>query len=52
VIGDPPDYTALKNNQEEIKKYADKKRNEVEEYRIGDWVLLSTKDLNYQMKGR
>jgi len=43
---------ALKKNQEEMKKYADRKRSEVEEYRVGDWVLLSTKDLKYQMKGR
>jgi len=35
-----------------MKKYANKKRNKVEEYKVGDWVLLSTKDLKYQMKGR
>ena len=34
---------ALKKSQEEIRKYADRKRSEVEEYRVGDWVLLSTK---------
>jgi len=43
---------ALKKSQEEIRKYADRKRSEAEEYRIGDWLLLSTKDLKYQMKGR
>jgi len=42
----------LKKSQEKIKKYTNRKRSEVEEYRIGDWVLLSTKDLKYQMKGR
>jgi len=37
----------LKKSQEEIKKYANRKRSEVEEYRVGNWVLLSTKDLKY-----
>jgi len=40
----------LKKSQEEMRKYADRKRSEVEEYKVGDWVLLSTKDLKYQMK--
>jgi len=44
--------TALKKSQEEMRKYADRKRSEVEEYKVGDWVFLSTKDLKYQMKGR
>ena len=35
--------------QEDMKQYADRERGEVEEYRIGDLVLLSTKDLKYQM---
>ena len=35
-----------------MKKYADRHRGEVEEYRVGDLVLLSTKDLKYQMVGR
>jgi len=35
-----------------MKKFADKKRREGKEYRIGDLVLLSTKDLKWQMKGR
>jgi len=43
---------ALKKSHEKMKKYADRKRNEIEEYRVGDWMLLSTKDLKYQMKGR
>ena len=42
----------LKKSQEEMRKYTDRKRSKVEEYRVGDWVLLSTKDLKYQMKGR
>ena len=43
---------ALRKSQEEMKKYADRKRSEPEEYKVGDWVLLSTKDLKYQMQGR
>ena len=43
---------ALKKSQEEMKRYANRKRSKVEEYRVGDWVLLSTKDLKYQMKER
>jgi len=35
-----------------MKKYADKKRTEVNEYKVGDLVMLSTKDLKYQMVGR
>jgi len=35
-----------------MRKYTDRKRSKVEEYRVGDWVLLSTKDLKYQIKGR
>jgi len=35
-----------------MKWYADREREEVEEYRIGDLVLLSTKDLKYQMVRR
>jgi len=33
--------------QEEIKKYTDRKRAEVDEYKVGDLVMLSTKDLKY-----
>ena len=40
---------ALRKSQEEMKKYTDRKRNKPEEYKVGDWVLLSTKDLKYQM---
>jgi len=42
----------LKKSQKEMRKYTDRKRSKVEEYRVGDWVLLSTKDLKYQMKRR
>ena len=35
-----------------MKKYADKKRSNIEEYKVGDLVMLSTKDLKYQMVGR
>ena len=38
--------------QEEMKKFANRRRGEGEEYRVGDLVLLSTKDLKWQMKGR
>ena len=43
---------ALEKALEEMKKFADKKRGKREEYRVGDLVLLSTKDLKWQMKGR
>jgi len=43
---------ALGKVQEEIRKYADRKRGEVNEYKVGDLVMLSTKDLKYQMIGR
>jgi len=43
---------ALEKAQEEIKKFANRRRREEEEYRVGDLVLLSTKDLKWQMKGR
>ena len=43
---------ALKKAQEEMKKQADRKRGEVEEYRVGDLVLLNMKDLKWQMEGR
>jgi len=38
--------------QEEIKKYANKKRVEANKYKVGNLVMLSTKDLKYQMVGR
>jgi len=39
----------LRKSQEEMRKYADRKRSKPEEYKVGDWVLLSTKYLKYQM---
>ena len=42
----------LEKAQEEIKKYTDRKRVEVDEYKVGDLVMLSTKDLKYQMTGK
>jgi len=35
----------LEKVQEKMKKYTDKKQEEEEEYKVGDLVLLSTKDL-------
>jgi len=43
---------ALQKAQKDMKRYVDRKRGEVEEYRIGNLVLLSTKDLKYQMVRR
>ena len=37
---------------QEIKRYVDRKRAEVNEYKVGDLVILSTKNLKYQMAGR
>jgi len=42
----------LRKAQKEMKKYIDKKRVEVNEYKVGDLVMLSTKDLKYQMVRR
>jgi len=43
---------ALKKAQEDIRKYADRKRLDVDKYKVGDLVMLSTKDLKYQIVGR
>jgi len=43
---------ALGRVQEEMKKYADRKRGEVNNYKVRDLVMLSTKDLKYQMVRR
>ena len=43
---------ALGKAQADMKKYADKKRSDIEEYKVGDLVILSTKDLKYQMVGK
>jgi len=32
-----------------MKKYVDRKREKVNEYKVGELVILSTKDLKYQM---
>jgi len=42
----------LEKAQEDMKKYADKGRLEVNEYKVGDLVMLSTKDLKYQIVRR
>ena len=42
----------LSKAQEKIKKYIDKKREEVNNYKVGDLIMLSTKDLKYQMVGK
>ena len=44
--------TALEKAQEEIKKYANRKRMEIDKCKVGDLVMLSTKDLKYQMVKR
>jgi len=42
----------LGKTQKEMKKYMDRKREEVNNYKVGDLVMLSTKDLKYQMVRR
>ena len=43
---------ALEKAQEKMKKYIDRKRKKVNEYKVGDLVMLSTKDLKYQIIDR
>jgi len=43
---------ALAKAQEDMKKYVDRHRSEAVEYKVGDLVLLSTKDLKWQMISR
>jgi len=43
---------ALRKAQKEMKKQTDRHRGEVEEYKVGDMVLLSTRDLKWQMMER
>jgi len=43
---------ALKKTQEDMRKYANRKRSDVDEYKVGNLVMLSTKDLKYQMVRR
>jgi len=40
--------TALKKTQEEMKRYVDRGRKEIENWKKGDRVLLSTKDLVFK----
>jgi len=40
---------ALIKAQEKMRQYADRKRGEAVEYKVGDLVLLSTRDLKWQM---
>ena len=42
----------LKKAQEDMRRYADRKRSDIDEYKVEDLVMLSTKDLKYQMVGR
>ena len=42
----------LKKAQEDIRKYTNRKRSDIDEYKVGDLVMLSTKDLKYQMVER
>jgi len=37
----------LKKVQEDMSKYANRKRSDVDEYKVEDLVMLSTKDLKY-----
>ena len=39
---------ALRKTQKEIKRYTDRGRKETEKWKKEDWVLLSTKDLNFK----
>ena len=43
---------ALAKAQEDMRKYTDRHRTEAVEYKVGDLVLLSTKDFKCQMIGR
>ena len=43
---------ALGKAQADMEKYTDRKRSDMEEYKVGDLVMLSTKDLKYQMVRR
>jgi len=42
----------LEKAQKEIKKYMNRKRVKVDEYKVENLVMLSTKDLKYQMVRR
>jgi len=43
---------ALTKAQEDMKRYANRHRLDAVGYKVGDLVLLSTKDLKWQMVGR
>ena len=38
--------------QEEMKRYVDRKRTEVDKYKVENLVILNTKNLKYQVAGR
>ena len=42
----------LEKAQEKMKKFANRRQRKGEEYKVGDLVLLSTKDLKWQIKER
>jgi len=44
--------TVLVKSQEEMKRQADRNRKEMEEYRVGDKVLISTKDFSKKLMKR
>jgi len=44
--------TALVKAQEEMKRQADRSRKEAEEYKVGDKVLISTKDFSMELRKR
>jgi len=37
----------LKKAQEDMRKYTNRKRSDVDKYKVGNLVMLSTKDLKY-----
>ena len=43
---------ALVKSQEEMKRQVDRNRKEVDEYRVGDKVLISTKDFSIDLMKR
>jgi len=43
---------ALKKVQEDMRKYTNRKRSDIDKYKVGDLVMLSTKDLKYQKEDR
>jgi len=42
----------LEKAQKEMKRYIDKRRVKVDDYKVGNLVMLSTKDLKYQIVRR